>query len=151
MPAILVLSIPGIQRYSSVTSTRSPSFCMTTLGASLTNHAALLLQSRDCYCHVSRPTLAPLPFHCRNTLIYAHMISRIVPPSNNSLSWLTLPALKLGTLWNYSCYTPVSHHSFVVNCTMVSIYDTRQTETTSSVQRRNVINKLVELWKPDVH
>lgn len=84
-------------------------------------------------------------------MIYAHMIPRNVPPSNNSLGLLTLPALKMGTLWNYSCYTSVSHHSFVVYGPMVNIYDSRQTETTSSVQSRNVIIKLVEVWKPDVH
>jgi len=50
MPAILVLSIPGIQRYSSIRSTKFLSFCMTTMGVSLTYLAALLLQSRDCCC-----------------------------------------------------------------------------------------------------
>jgi hypothetical protein len=46
-------------RYSRITSTKSPSFCMNTVSASLTNLTAVLPQSRDCSCYVSRPILAP--------------------------------------------------------------------------------------------
>jgi len=44
--------------YSRTTSTKSPSFCMTTISASLTNITLLLPQSRDCSYYVSRPILA---------------------------------------------------------------------------------------------
>ena len=47
--------------YSRITSTKFLTFCMTTFCASLTNLKALLLQSRDYNCYVSRPTLAPPP------------------------------------------------------------------------------------------
>ena len=47
--------------YSSLTSTKSPSFWMKTFNASLTNLTVLLPQSRDYSCYVSRPILAPAP------------------------------------------------------------------------------------------
>jgi hypothetical protein len=47
--------------YSSVTSTKSLSFCMTTFSASLTNRTVLPLQSRVRSWYVSRPILAPPP------------------------------------------------------------------------------------------
>ena len=43
------------------TSTKSSPFCMTTFSASLTKLTALLPQSRDISCYVSRPILAPPP------------------------------------------------------------------------------------------
>ena len=46
-------------QYIRITSTRSPSFCMTTFSASLTDRMALLPQSHDCSYYVSRPILAP--------------------------------------------------------------------------------------------
>jgi hypothetical protein len=45
--------------YSRITSIKTPSFCMTTFSASLTNHTALLPQSHDISFYVSRPVLAP--------------------------------------------------------------------------------------------
>jgi hypothetical protein len=45
--------------YSRITYTNFPSFCMTTFRASVTNLTALLPQSRDCSCYVSRRILAP--------------------------------------------------------------------------------------------
>jgi len=48
-------------QYSWVKSTKSPSFCMNTIVASLTNLMALLSQSRDCSSYVSRRPLAPPP------------------------------------------------------------------------------------------
>ena len=48
-----------IWTYSRITSIKSPSFCMTTFSASLTNLTALLPQSHDCTCYVSRRILAP--------------------------------------------------------------------------------------------
>jgi hypothetical protein len=50
----------GICVYSRITPTKSQSFFMTTFSASLTNLTALLLQSYDSSCYVSRPILAPL-------------------------------------------------------------------------------------------
>jgi hypothetical protein len=48
-------------RYSRITSTKSLLFWRTTFSASLTNHTALLPQSRDSSYYVSRPILALLP------------------------------------------------------------------------------------------
>lgn len=53
-----VLSIPN---YSRTTSTKSPSFCMTTFRASLTNLTALLPHSHYCNCYVIRIILATSP------------------------------------------------------------------------------------------
>ena len=44
-----------------ITSMKSPSFYMTTFNASLANLTAVLPQSRDYSCYVSRPILAPPP------------------------------------------------------------------------------------------
>jgi len=71
---------------------------MTTFNASLKNLTALLLQSCDCSCYVSRPTLAPPLSDCRNTLIYAHTILRTLPTYVISLISLPLPAPKAGDL-----------------------------------------------------
>jgi len=115
---------------------------MTTLGMSLTNLTVFLLHSCKCRCYVSRPILRPLPFQCRNTMIYSRTILSIVPPSNMSLGLLTLPTLKLDTFWNYSCYTAVSDHSFVVNGPMINIYDSIQTETISH-GNRSCTNRII--------
>ena len=53
----VLLSLP-VDSYSWITSTKSPSFCMTTFGAGLTNLTVLLSQSHDCSCYVSRSELA---------------------------------------------------------------------------------------------
>jgi hypothetical protein len=45
---------------SGITSTKSPSFGMTTFSTSLANLTVLLAQSHDCSCHVSRRILALL-------------------------------------------------------------------------------------------
>ena len=42
-------------------STKSPSFAMTTFSVRLRNFTALLPQTHDCSCYVSRPILAPPP------------------------------------------------------------------------------------------
>jgi len=47
--------------YSRITPTKSPSFCLTTLSASLTNITAVLPQLRDSGCYVSKPIVAPPP------------------------------------------------------------------------------------------
>jgi hypothetical protein len=59
--------------FSRITSTKSPPFCMTTFSASLTNLTALLPQSHDRSCHVSRPILAPPPLWLqKHTDLRAH-------------------------------------------------------------------------------
>ena len=50
-----------LRMYSRITSTKSPPFCMTTFGGSLTNFTVLLPHSHDSSCYVSRPVLAPPP------------------------------------------------------------------------------------------
>jgi len=65
------------RQYSSITSTESPSFCMTTSSASLTKLTSLLPQSHDCSCYVNRPILAPPPLWLQKhtdlrTLYFAH-------------------------------------------------------------------------------
>ena len=51
----------NLNLYSRITSTNSPSYCTTIFSASLTNITALLPQSHDYSCYVSRPILAPPP------------------------------------------------------------------------------------------
>jgi hypothetical protein len=59
--------------YSRITSTKSPSFFMTTFSASLTNLTALLPQSRDCSCYISRRVLAHPPLWLqKHTDLRAH-------------------------------------------------------------------------------
>ena len=59
--------------HSRIISTKSLSFCMATFSASLTNFAALLPESRDCSCYVSRPILAPPPhWLLKHTALRAH-------------------------------------------------------------------------------
>ena len=82
--------------YSRITSTKSPSFQMTTFSASLIKLTALLPQSRDYSCYVSRPILSPPRSDCRNTLIYAHTNSRTLPTCDISLGSITLPASEAG-------------------------------------------------------
>jgi len=62
---------------------------MTAFGASLTNHAALLPQTRHCSYYVSRPTPRS---DCGNMLIYAHKTSRSVSSCDVIPGSLTLPA-----------------------------------------------------------
>jgi len=52
----------AICKYSGITSKKSPSFCVTTFGASLKSITALLLQSHDCFCYLSRRKLKHLQF-----------------------------------------------------------------------------------------
>lgn len=64
--------------YSRITSTKSPSFCLTTFSASLAYFMVLLPHSHDCSCYVSTCT--------------------ILPTCDISLGWLTLPAPETGGL-----------------------------------------------------
>ena len=50
-----------INAYNRIISTKSPSYCMTTFSATLTNLAVLLLLSRESSCYVNRPIRAPPP------------------------------------------------------------------------------------------
>jgi hypothetical protein len=87
---------------SRITSNNCPSFGKKSFSASLTNFTAPLSESHDCSCCVSRPILAYPPLR----LIYAQTNSRILPICDVSLGSLSLPAQKLETLCNKSCYTP---------------------------------------------
>ena len=92
-----VLLVNGFRRmYSRITSTKSPSFGMTTCKAMVTMYTVLLLQSRDSSCHVSRPILAVHSSDYRNTLVHAHTVSRILPRCDISLDPIILPAHEAG-------------------------------------------------------
>jgi hypothetical protein len=78
------------------TSTKATSFSMTTFSASLTNHTALLPQSRDSSRYVSRPILAPPLLWLQKHTDYAHTTSRTVPTCDVSVGSLTLPASEAG-------------------------------------------------------
>jgi hypothetical protein len=56
-PSVIII----LSMYRAITSTKSPSFSMTTLSASLTNLMTLLPPSHDRSYYVSRPILAPTP------------------------------------------------------------------------------------------
>ena len=72
--------------YSTITSTKSPSLCMTTFSASLANITVFLAQSHHCSCYVSGLYWHLNHSDCRNTLIYAHAISRTPSTCDMSLS-----------------------------------------------------------------
>jgi hypothetical protein len=83
-------------RYGRITSTKSPSFCMTTytaspqiLRSSYLSHMIVVITFADEYWHLQRTD-------CRNTLIYAHTNSRTLPTCDISLGSLTLPAPEAG-------------------------------------------------------
>jgi len=62
-----------LRRYRRITSTKSPSFCVTAFSASLSNLTAHLPQSRDYSCYVSRLILALPPLRLHNhTDLRAH-------------------------------------------------------------------------------
>jgi len=80
--------------YSRIKSKKSPSFCLTTFSAGLTNLTVLLPLLHDCNYSVSRQILAPPPLR----LTYTHTTSRTLPTCNIMLGWLTLPAPEAGDL-----------------------------------------------------
>ena len=57
----------GTAVYSRITSTNSPSFCLTDFSARLTNLKVLVPQSRDCSCYLNRRILAPPPLPLQQT------------------------------------------------------------------------------------
>jgi hypothetical protein len=84
-------------KYSTITSTESPSFSMTTFSASLTILTVVLPQSHDCSCYVSRTVLAPPPLWLqKHTLIYAHTTPRTLPGCDTCLGSLKSPAPAAG-------------------------------------------------------
>jgi len=88
-------------KYIRITSIKSQSFCMATFSASLTNLSALLPQSRDISCYVSRPILAPPPLWLRkHTDLRAYDFAH--PPAFWHQPRLAKGylRLKLETLWN---------------------------------------------------
>ena len=94
MPAMAVQSLLlyTVFGYSRVKSTKCQSFYTTTFSASLTHLTALLPQSRDTSCYVSRPILAPPPLW-----LHKHTWSaRTLPTCDVSLGSLTLPAPEAG-------------------------------------------------------
>jgi hypothetical protein len=68
--------------YSRITSTASPSFCMTTFRASLTYLTALLPQSRDSSYYVSRPILSP-----PSLWLHKHTDLRAHDFAHSTVSW----------------------------------------------------------------
>ena len=75
--------------YNRITSTKSRSFCMTTLSVSLAKLKVLLPCSRDS----SRRILAPPPLpDCKITLFYSGMTSCTLQTCDISLGSLRLPA-----------------------------------------------------------
>jgi hypothetical protein len=78
-----------------ITSAKSPSFCMTTFRAGLTNLTALLPQSHDSSCYIIRRIVAPPP-HWLHTLNYAHTTTRTLPSCDVRLGWLMFPAPEAG-------------------------------------------------------
>ena len=78
--------------YSRITSTKAPSFCVTTSSAILTHLTVFLPRSHDYSCYVSRPILAPPPLGMQKHVdLRAHDFSHS-PTCDISLDWLTLPA-----------------------------------------------------------
>ena len=86
--------------YSTLTSTKSPSFWMNTFNASLTNLTVLLPQSYDCSCYVSRPILAPPPLGLQqHTDLRAQNLHTLRLVTSVLARW-RYPYLKLEPLWN---------------------------------------------------
>jgi hypothetical protein len=76
--------------YSRTRSTGSPSFCMTTFSASLTNLTVLLSQSHDSICEVNKGIMAPLLLLLqKHTDLCAHTTLRSLSTCDISLGSLT--------------------------------------------------------------
>ena len=83
-------------RYSRITSTKSLSFWMTAFSASLTNHVALLPQSYDCSCYVSRPTLASSPLWLRK-----HTVLRAYDFAHRLILWHHPRLVNVTCAWSW--------------------------------------------------
>ena len=69
----LIPFLPYLSMYIRITSTKSPSFCMTAFSACLTIPVVFLPQSRACSYHVCRRTLIPPPLWLqKHTDLHAH-------------------------------------------------------------------------------
>jgi len=86
--------------YSRITSKENPSFCMTSLSASSTNGTALLTQSHDCRCYISRRILAPPPLWLqKHTDLRAHDFAHFLDlwhkpiPAKITCAWRWRPCL----------------------------------------------------------
>jgi hypothetical protein len=87
IPISVTLRICRIPLYNRITSTKSPSPCMTTFRAKLTKLTILLPQSHDCTCYVSMQ---------QHTMTFPHAKSRTLPNCDVSLGLHTLPAPEAG-------------------------------------------------------
>ena len=98
-------------RYKRIASTNSPTFCMKTVSASLTKLTALLPQTRDCSCYISRRMLAPslLRLYKHNDLL-----------SIKSFSQHTFICLIIISGYMFRPHGPSSGLNFIV--TLIQIY-----------------------------
>jgi hypothetical protein len=106
----LLLDYRTVSEYSRITSTKSPSLCVTT-DASRTKLTALLPQSHICSSWISRRILALPPLRVQKhayprTYKFAHSSSFL----HQTLRYL---CLTLDALWNYTCYTHLNVMSFI--------------------------------------
>ena len=82
-----------ISSYSNITSTESLLFCVVTFSTSLMHFTALLPQSHDCRCYVSRRTLARPPLWLRHHAdLHAHEFAHSpdvwLQPKLTDFSWI---------------------------------------------------------------
>lgn len=111
---------------SRIPSPNSQQFCMTTFSTSLTNLTAVLPQSRDCSCYVSRPVVAPPPLWLQKRVNqrahdFAHSPNLWNQPRLASItfawSWILRginPAVTSNTFFFFylTCYFPFHKLSF---------------------------------------
>ena len=90
--------------YSRVTSTKSPSFCVTTFSARITNLTVPLRESHDYGCYISKRIPAPSPYWCRNTGLraceVAYRFANITCIWSWRLSGINSVIYKTLKLWN---------------------------------------------------
>jgi len=85
-----------VLKYSKITSTRSPSFCMTTFSASLTNLTALPPKSDDCSCCVGTGTLVLPPLWLqKHTDLRAHDLA------HSAALWLQPSLANVTGAWSW--------------------------------------------------
>ena len=95
-PVQKVLASREIICYGRITSTKSPSFCVRTFSASLTNLSALLPQSRDTSCYVSKPILVPPPLW-----LHKHTDLRAYGFAHSPDMWLLARLGKFTCAWSW--------------------------------------------------
>lgn len=108
----------GTVEYSWITSTNSPSFCMTAFRASLTNLKVLLPQSRGCSCYLNGRILAPPPLPLQETCCDVHGREFTHSPflwNQRRLAEVTFP-----WSWRLCTITPaIPHDNVQWNCNVV--------------------------------